>query len=522
MTSRQTAAKPTTIFANASRVGVVSPTGNLSNLFRRSRALLNPPDRAERNILVSDLAAPLTAAPASLPAVPRTSPGIQSAPRIPTLSRIARMAAVTALTGLFMQGAFAASWYVDGKYGSDSNYGSSSSPVRTVHRAWSKAQPGDTVYLKPTVTYGSIWLGGKSGYAGKPITLKGAGTGSGMTKVSGGYTRPGIMVEKGRSYINIQNLNVTAPGHGSYAGHSGIHLPGNRHIQILGNYVHGSGCSGVQTTHSDYITISGNRITRNAYDTYNRIYCSGISMHNNLDSDGNTGTKMRVMNNIVYGNMNKPWSGCSSCYHSDGNGIIVDDSRRTQTDYKKYRGRTLIQNNIVVGNGGRGVHIYSSDNVDVYNNTVYMNNRDPKVSAWRPGEIMAIKSGSVNIFNNIAHTDAKYVSSRAGELVSISIEYASGGGINVNHNLMYNSRGDHGNRTFTQSNSTSVNIGSSNRFGNPKFKNEGTDMSWADMRVYSGSPAFKFYSPSYTVPKTDFLYKNRYSPVTAGAYQYPG
>lgn len=425
------------------------------------------------------------------------------------------------LAGLGMQSAFAASWYVDGKDGWDGNNGSRYSAFKSVWKAWSKAQPGDTVFLMPTTTYGPIWLGGKSGYAGKPITLKGYGSGSNMTKVSGEYKNAGVMIEKGKRYINIENLNVTAPGHGNYAGHSAIHLLGNQHITIRGNYVHNSGCAGIQTMHSDYITISNNRVAYNAKDTYKNIFCSGISNHENLDSDSNTGTKMTITNNVVYGNTNTRWSGCTSpCVHSDGNGIIIDDTRRTQTDYKKYRGRTLIKNNIVVGNGGRGVHIYSSDNVDVYNNTVYMNNRDPYLSAWRAGEIMAIKSGGINVYNNIAHTDAKYVSSLAGELVSISVEYASGGAINVDHNLTYNSKNDWDKRFYSKANSTSVSFGSSNRFGNPKFRNPGTDMSWADMRVNDGSPAYKFYSPSFTVPTQDFLNKNRYSPVTAGAYQY--
>jgi parallel beta-helix repeat protein len=80
-------------------------------------------------------------------------------------------------------------------------------------------------------------------------------------------------------------------------------------------------------------------------------------------------------------------SGGSGNTLTDGNGIIIDsmrDSRKNalikhQLDKngpkEPYRGRTLIENNLVYNNGGRGVHVFRSEKVDVINNTCYGNQR---------------------------------------------------------------------------------------------------------------------------------------------------
>lgn len=435
--------------------------------------------------------------------------------------RLSFIAGVIALSGA--SAASAATYYVDGKNGSDGNSGSEYSPLKTVSRAWYKTKPGDTVVLKPTVTYGPIWLGGKSGYAGKMITLRGGGTGSNMTKVSGRYEGQGIMIEKGRSYIAVENLDVTAPGHGSGGPYSAIFIPGNHHITIRNNYTHNSGCSGIQTAHSDYITITGNRSAYNAKDNYRSIYCSGISTWENKDVDSNTGTKMIISHNAVWGNTNTRSPSCSSpCTNSDGNGIIVDDSRRVQTDYKAYRGTTRIENNLTVYNGGRGIHIYSSDNVTVIGNTSYMNNRDSNAGSWRPGEISVVKSGNVKMYHNILFTDAGYVNKYSGERVSISVQYANKGSIVADHNILYNSKNNAAYKAFTQNNSVSVTIGSGNRFANPKLKNPGSSAVGNDFRPAWGSPAFNFYGPSWAIPEDDFLRTDRSNPATAGAYQNGG
>ena len=65
-----------------------------------------------------------------------------------------------------------------------------------------------------------------------------------------------------------------------------------------------------------------------------------------------------------------------------------------------FRGRTLIENNLIYDNGGRGIHIFRSEKVDVVNNTCYMNQKSDDINA---GEFTAIQASQVTFFNNIAY-----------------------------------------------------------------------------------------------------------------------
>ncbi|MGN6388794.1 MAG: hypothetical protein ACTHL1_04720 [Burkholderiaceae bacterium] len=418
--------------------------------------------------------------------------------------------------------AHAADWYVDGRYGNNYNSGSASAPLKDFWKAWGKAQPGDTIHLLPTVTYGPQWLGNKSGLPDAPITIRGEGTGANMTKISGMGQNFGINAASGVNYINIENLDVTAPGHGNNSGWSAIYLAGSHHVNITGNYTHDSGCAGIQTYNSDYVTIKSNRVANNSKDTWNRVYCSGISNHEDLDSDGNTGVKMRIEGNIVYGNTNTPTPGCSGsgCYNSDGSGIIIDDNRRTQTDGKSYKGRTLIQNNVVFNNGGRGIAIYYSNNVDILSNTTYKNNRDPKEGAWRPGEIGITFSGNVNAYSNILYSDGLYGSTMTGVHVSLSISDNNGWGpINADYNLFFNPQWDQAQSTFGRYNKVAASFGSHNRFADPLYKQASTDGSQAQFWVRWGSPVINFGVPWDLYAHTDINGAGRGVWMLLGAYQ---
>lgn len=178
---------------------------------------------------------------------------------------------------------------------------------------------------------------------------------------------------------------------------------------------------------------------------------------------------------------------------------------------------------MIVHNGGRGIHTYRSDNVDVFGNTTYQNNRDPNEGSWRPGEVMVNDGGKVNIYNNIFHTDGKYNNKYTGERVSVSIQNSKkGGSINVDYNLLYNWKNSGYLKTYVRNNTVHVNVGGNNRFGNPRFKNPGSSLSWADFRPAWGSPAFNFYSPWWSKQTNDFKWDARWNPFTAGAYQNGG
>jgi parallel beta-helix repeat protein len=187
-------------------------------------------------------------------------------------------------------------------------------------------------------------------------------------------------------------------------------LPEQRphHVIVRKNNVSDCPGGGMYTTRADYVRFEDNVVFRNAF--YSPWGNSGISMYQNWNSDSSTGNKMIVQRNIVFNNRNEvpTWQSNPDDYtqqvRTDGNGIIIDDSRNSQTysgsTNQIYKGRTYIANNLVFDNGGRGIHVFSSDNVTVVNNTTYNN-------AWQPetpeGEITTICARNVRVYNNIMY-----------------------------------------------------------------------------------------------------------------------
>jgi parallel beta-helix repeat protein len=102
---------------------------------------------------------------------------------------------------------------------------------------------------------------------------------------------------------------------------------------------------------------------------------------------------------------------------TDGNGIIIDDFRRTQSDHVPYPAATLVIGNFVYENGGRGIHVYQSDRVDVVNNTVSGDSLDPLLSSV--AELSVASSSQVRLINNI-------VSARGARFPAVSARASSG------------------------------------------------------------------------------------------------
>jgi Secretion system C-terminal sorting domain len=175
------------------------------------------------------------------------------------------------------------------------------------------------------------------------------------------------------------------------------------------------GGGGINAIESDYITIENNKVYNNAW--YSLFANSGINIFHAWNFDGNTSSYRNVIrNNISYGNeMLVPWPS-AGCTFTDGNGIIIDDCRNTQSGSgiqgQLYGGKTLIENNIVYTNGGRAIHIYQSDSVTVLNNTTYKN---CKTASINDGEITVITGTNNKVYNNIMYAnDGKKGSTQSG------------------------------------------------------------------------------------------------------------
>lgn len=170
------------------------------------------------------------------------------------------------------------------------------------------------------------------------------------------------------------------------------------HLRFIGNTVEDCPGGGLGSTNADYVTYENNRIARNC--NLMRYGGSGMGTLESWDFDTNTGYKIFFVGNVSQNNRTYvPWAQIGKI--SDGNGIIIDCNNNSQKNGTKipYNGRTLIQNNLVYGNGGTGIHTFRSNRVDIINNTAYHNAQSPELN-WR--QITANPwCDDVRIVNNI-------------------------------------------------------------------------------------------------------------------------
>jgi parallel beta-helix repeat protein len=397
-------------------------------------------------------------------------------------------------------------------------------PFATIQYAADRTLPGDTVFIRA-----GTYVNGPTG--ANLVTLRRSGTPSSWI-VYRNYPgeRPllqfnnwnAITMLDGASYIEIsglrvqgnnRNVNLTdainqpggcaaggvgAPnpifnGNGiSVEGRSNISTAHPHHIRIVSNEVFECGTVGISAIQADYITIENNLVYNNSWYT---IYGgSGISVLSSWNYDNTTGYRTIVTNNRSFGNrLYVPWFSAGRCMGIfDGNGIIIDSNRLLG-----YTGRTLVANNLVVNNGGSGIHAFSSDHVDIIHNTAYHNEQSPEVN---DGEIFTNRTTDGLIQNNILCADASNV-------------------LNTNYNSL---NVTHLNNLFFGGTAVAV-LGTAYVRADPQFVNPTTDWATANFQLRSTSPALDKGLTTPLLP-TDLLYRPRVVGASAdiGAYEYNG
>ncbi len=287
-------------------------------------------------------------------------------------------------------------YYVDNSKGDDSNPGTTQNlAFKTIQQANEKVAAGDIVYVK-NGTYDENITVIKSGNSNNWIVFQAfpghkpfvRGTQDGTFKIEG-------------NYIKIIGFRITSTQIGS-----GIHVgKGNHHTQVLNNEIHDSGCGGISGQETDYLYIEGNVSYRNAFRS--PYQCSGISIYQAKAFDNKSGFHNIIRGNISYSNENLLPRGDGKV--TDGNGIIIDDFRHTQGETRspKYTNWTLVENNLVFDNGGRGIHVFQSDNVIVRNNTAFKNLKSRNLEGSLNGELTTLFSERVQFYKNIAYASDK-------------------------------------------------------------------------------------------------------------------
>jgi hypothetical protein len=291
-------------------------------------------------------------------------------------------------------------YYVSSGTGSDSDNGTSpTTSFATLQHAADLTKPGDVVeVMNGTYTvsgsgqYG-VMVVRNSGTASAPITYEAAPGQDPVINSSGQQT--GIVVD-GASYVTVKGFEVVGDAASvslSYAQSQANHPTPTTagkgiavwtstgsdptHITIEDNAVNHEPGAGIWAGDGDYISILNNTSYDNAW--WSPEADSGISVGWMKSSDANTGYKVIVAGNTVYGNREYIPNMVDGII-TDGNGIIVD----TNNQYS-YNGRTLVENNVSYDNGGSGIHAWGSNNVDILYNTAYDNGG----AISDPGQIFA-------------------------------------------------------------------------------------------------------------------------------------
>jgi hypothetical protein len=116
--------------------------------------------------------------------------------------------------------------------------------------------------------------------------------------------------------------------------------------------------------------------------------------------------------NFSYRNM-EPSNGCAGTAPTDGEGINLDTFDFSQGGGPAYVQQSVVENNIVVANGGRGVEVENNSHgaggapIIIRNNTTYGDNATP-IGAYCQGngEIGLVSAYKVQVTNNLSQTAA--------------------------------------------------------------------------------------------------------------------
>ncbi|TVR47617.1 MAG: right-handed parallel beta-helix repeat-containing protein, partial [Planctomycetota bacterium] len=321
------------------------------------------------------------------------------------------------------------------------------------------------------------------------------------------------------SYLIIDGLRVrgvadrdaSAVG----AGH-GIEIGGSHHITVRHcwvEYAGGGGISGTSyfwrdgeghvATTLDHLLIEYNHVAFCGF--YNRFQTSGISFYQPRSAglgEGPDNFNIIIRGNRIWGCENKvntsghsqaeceanpgvPGYEWNQFTVTDGNGIIIDDFRCDQDapgQGEDYPHRTLVENNIAVANGGRGIHVFMSDRVTVRHNTAWGN------GLALPGDFKAELNNAFaadnHWYNNLAVASAASLAANSQGLL-----FAGGdsSGCTFAHNLVVGpivSR-DGGPTQWSQAELEAITLLSSDA----KLVAPGDDPSIADFRLQADSPA---------------------------------
>jgi hypothetical protein len=287
--------------------------------------------------------------------------------------------------------------------GNDQNSGDSPYSPKTFLGAAAASRPGFTVcllggtyslssaFIPPASGKPSAWIVYKSCDSGAVnFVWTGAADASPMFKLGNGK------FPSGPAYLEFRGLNLDGQGNAA----DGFFCRGTHHLRFISNSITNTGGSGIGSIGCDYLTADHNVIYHNGrVPPSTKVpqwysWTSGISFNSNQWFDTYPGFHNIISNNIVAGEVDQ------SSKHTDGNGIILDLSNRTEDYSSANTPPALVINNVVYGNGGRCIEAYTVTNFWFVNNTCYKNVLDlPKSTE---ASVSVINSRDGYVINDLA------------------------------------------------------------------------------------------------------------------------
>lgn len=332
-----------------------------------------------------------------------------------------RKTLLLAFSALFISiGADAREWFVVQETGSDDNSGTSvKEAFRTLQKAADLVEPGDVVHIGNGIYTSAdarkeavleidrsgtpeAWVTWKA-LEGHKHQIRPSGW-SGILIHADYHVLDGLTVVGFNDSIALKHAieDAQKPTPNGYFNTNGILVDGRlnapdakpHHIIIRNCVVCKCAGGGITGLEMDYLTIENCVVFNNAW--FMRYAGSGITTLNSWAFDHEPGYHVVIRNNMVWNNRCLvPWGKTGKL--SDGNGIILDvtdpktpdltnpDGDAVKEKKKKvevnpdipgrpaWNNRALIENNLSVYNGGSGIHVFRTSNVDIVNNTTYWN-----------------------------------------------------------------------------------------------------------------------------------------------------
>jgi serralysin len=334
--------------------------------------------------------------------------------------------------------------------GSDSNDGTSmAKALKTIGAGTRLAlEAGDCVTVADG-TYDETVVVGTSGSADSCsgyVVFRAASQGGAKVVSTDQYT--GFTVAA--SYVMVDGFDLQDTGTGSAFG-AGTNTVVNgkvvvyHHIDAIRNVAHDSGGAGLGAIHADYIRFEENVVYNNS--SRSDYGDSGIDLWEAQASDTLPGFHIVIRNNYSYLNEE---SDIPTNLQTDGEGIIVDSFDYADPTYgtTPYAQETLIENNVIWGNGGRGIEAAGAEptsHVTIRNNTVYDNNR--QLQEYAGAEIVSYGNANA-IYNNIVIQGLDDENGTNGDVTYPLVDDCgtSGGGVVVSggsiwaNNLVFNAK----------------------------------------------------------------------------------